>query len=174
MDASYILPVLGWKERCLGEPPDASPGIYGCNTHAEAGKWGYARGGLQGSKFGFPSGSEFYIGRSQNIKTHLVAHHSPVVVRVNSIVCAAKAITTLTDWMSGSLVTLDGNFSHVPISVWSAVETSLIACHGSTTSTGKAKINIVVGQVPLQQRFGEAVRGSSPKIPPYYRLPQVC
>ena len=127
-DASHIPPAS--VEECLVEPSAASPGIYAYNTHVES------------------AAQKFYIGRSQNIEKRLAAHRNPAVIGVNSIVRAAKATTDPTEWTSGALVTFNGDtfngdFSHVPIGVWSAVETSLIACHGSTMSPGKAQINIV-------------------------------
>lgn len=108
-------------EACLEEPTDR-PGLYGFNTHAEAGQ-------------------KFYIGRSKDIKKRLAQHSNPSTVGVNSIVRAAK--TKATAWTTGALITFDDGYGHVPQGIWSALETSLIACHGSTTGPGQAQINIV-------------------------------
>ena len=121
-------------KRCL-KKVENSPGIYAFNINTKD---------TQNFYINTDDTQKFYIGRSKDMQKRLSAHLDRKVPGVNAVIRAAKTTSTPTAWTRGAVVTLGSDFGHVPTGIWSAFETSLIACHGSTVKkTGQSQMNIV-------------------------------
>ena len=83
--------------------------------------------GLYG--FSFRIDGKYYIGRSLNVKRRVGQHINSITKGTGVNRFVRSATTSPDDWSKGAIIVFDDK---VPTAILAAIETSLIACHGST------------------------------------------